>query len=116
MKYHITAYKSPFGVQEVIDLPDQSYGEWIVYENHVPKYHVACFRENSDSDKLIYDLLESGKWSMEKIISRINSLEKQNLKLFSRPIFAKKLSSVIVNRDEFPTLPAEWVKRLKSHT
>ncbi len=61
MKYRINKYLTLNGkIQEVI-LPDSAYGEWIIYENNEPKYHVNIFNYESKSDCLVFVILNEKK-------------------------------------------------------
>ena len=86
MKYRTITFKTLTGNQEYIDLGDQSYGEWIIYENKFPKFHINCFRENSHADSLIKSLIENENWTIEKLLDKINQMDNRHLTLGKRPL------------------------------
>ncbi len=68
MKYSTITFKTLTGNQEYIDLGDQYYDEWIIYEDKFPKFHINCFKENSHADSLIKSLIENEKWTIEELL------------------------------------------------
>lgn len=111
MKYRITTFKTLTGNLELIDLGDQAYGEWIIYEDRIPKFHVCCFRENSRSDSMINDLIESKDWTIEKILDRINEINKSKLTFGKRPKIEIEKSSEL-RELELESMPLEWIEQI----
>ena len=113
MKYRITTFKTLAGNLDFVDLGDHAYGEWVIYENKIPKFHVDCFRENSRSDSMIKELIESHDWTIEKIIDRINVLEGRKLGFGKRPLIEIEDSSELRELDLGP-LPVEWIEIIRT--
>jgi trehalose utilization protein len=109
MKYRCITYQRESGNYEFIELGDYSYGEWIVYENNCPKFHVNCFRENSQADSLIKDLIEKENWTIEEILEKINQEENRHLSLGKRPSLA--ISSQC-KEIELASIDCETIKKL----
>ncbi len=107
-KYRITTYRTLKGKCELVDIGDHIYGEWIIYENEKPKFHVNLFREDSESDKRIKELIEHKNESIESIIKKINLSFKMELNLGKRPIIEivvnTKLKELALN-----PIPTEWL-------
>lgn len=108
MKYLKTTYKTITGKADVIDIGDYTYGEWIIYENEKPRFHINCFRENSESDILIKNRIENQNQSIEFIINEINSKLKKKLTLGKRPTIEIKIKSELIEMVLHP-LPIEWL-------
>tara|TARA_B100000965_G_scaffold380370_1_gene376868 strand:+ start:891 stop:1256 length:366 start_codon:yes stop_codon:yes gene_type:complete len=113
MKYRIATYWTLTGKREFVDLGGQSYGEWIVYEKEIPKFHISCFSENSKSDFIIKELLEGYKWTIETIIDRINESHETALTLDNRPLI--KIQTTSEFRDlELTPLPIKLIEKIKT--
>ncbi len=113
MKYRIRTYKTLTGKRDFVDLGGQSYGEWVVYEKEIPKFHISCFSENSKSDLIIKELIESGKWTIEAIIDRINESYETALTLDNRPVIKFQIASELRDLDLTP-LPTKWMEKIKT--
>ena len=111
MKYRIVKYKTLTGIQEFVDLGDQAYGEWIVYINNFPKFHINCFRENSDSDVLIKKVIEKKNWTIEKLIDLVNENENIKLSLGTRP-WIEIESSTELREITLEPLPYHWIEKI----
>lgn len=92
-KYRVTTFLTLFGKKELVELPDSSYGEWVVYENGFPKYYINCFNSYSESNQIILRLLSDKAESIQSILNKIN--RKKGLKLYLEDI------------------PANWIKEIK---
>lgn len=113
MKYRITTTKTLTSKREFVDLGSQSYGEWVVYEKEIPKFHISCFRENSKSDFIIKELLESGEWTIETIIDRISEMNEIALTLDNRPLVKLQTTNELRDLNLNP-LPIEWLEKIKT--
>jgi len=91
-----------------VELPDNTYGEWIIYENNNPKFHINLSRDNSTSDKSLKDLIENQKLSLEQIISKINLTQKRSLSFGKKPLFYYKKTSDLTEVDLTP-LPTYYL-------
>ncbi len=98
------------GIEKFIDLGDFTYGEWIVYENGEPRYHVNC-NANNGADLLIKNLLSSGNRSIDDIVKEIGRAEKRTLSLRARPMI-----EIIAKQDwvdlNLPPLPLSWLNKM----
>jgi hypothetical protein len=90
-------------------LPDKSYGEWIIYQSGIPKYHVDLFNLEHASNRIIKDKIEIEKKSIEQIIKIINNDYKLNLHLARKNIFAIKTGSILKNIELKP-VPVELIE------
>lgn len=113
MKYLVRTFKTLTGDQVLIDLGDQAYGEWIVYENNAPKFHASCFKESSKSDSLLRDLIENDKWTFEALLARINHLEQKKLSLGKHPLIEIEVTSEL-KEIELEPIPVEWLGKMKT--
>ena len=112
MKYRITTFKTLTGKLDFIDLGDHAYGEWVIYESKIPKFHVDCFRENSRSDSLINELIKNHGWTIERILNRINVMEGRKLEFVKRPLIEIEDSSELRELQLGP-LPLEWIEKIR---
>ena len=100
-KYRVNTYQKIFGKIDFVELQNSSYGEWIIYENGIPKFHVNLFRTNSPSDNRIKIYLDENDSSIEEIISIINLTQNTSLKLVRKPkikwIRKSELKELILN-------------------
>ena len=105
------SYYTLTGIRKFINIVDFSYGEWIIYDNKIPKYHIVVFENEGPSNALINELLRSKKETVESILGKINKSRNTKLSLGNRPFceFVKK--SEHIELDLIP-LPYEWVKQL----
>ena len=94
-------------IQEVT-LPDSAYGEWIIYENNEPKYHVNVFNHESKSDCLVFVLINENKFKFKNILAEINNQFKTNLTLSSKTNFGIKINSKLIEF-KLSSLPFEWI-------
>jgi hypothetical protein len=108
MQYRVLTYLSFHGKVDVIDLSDLSYGEWIVYDNKVPKYHINCFEKN-DSDLKIKYLLDKKK-NINNIIDIINNENNITLSLSNKPL-GIMIKSELKNLELKP-FPISWVENI----
>ncbi|NVJ46335.1 MAG: hypothetical protein HWE07_04380 [Cytophagia bacterium] len=112
MKYRVNQVWSLRGIIELVDLGDQSYGEWIIYENKLPRFHISCFRTDSESNSLLNQLIQKNEWSIERVIDTINQSEKRSLRLYKRP-FLSIITSTKLREINLVPLPIEWIKTIK---
>tara|TARA_R110000744_G_scaffold94224_3_gene181974 strand:+ start:2362 stop:2721 length:360 start_codon:yes stop_codon:yes gene_type:complete len=113
LKYLVDTYKTLTETIDYVDLGMFAYGEWIIYEKKKPKYHICCFRENSKSDFIINNLLESKNFSIESIIKQINQKFNRKLNFGRRPLFGFKTKSELTELELKP-LPIELVENIKN--
>jgi len=110
-KYRQLSYHTLSGVRKFIDPGDFSYGEWIIYEDKIPKYHIRTFDKNP-SDKIIDELIASKRESIESIVDKVGNIHNKKLTIGkNRPIIRLVKKSELIELDLIP-LPYEWVKQL----
>jgi hypothetical protein len=109
-KYLQVSYYSLIGVKTLIDLGDFIYGEWIVYEDGKPKYHINLHTENP-SDILINSLLNTKKETIETILNKINRIQRVNLSLKGLSLFNVVKEEKLIELDLGP-LPNHWIKNI----
>ena len=97
------------GLKPIVELGG-AYGEWIVFENKIPKYHIHCFDDKWESNKIVNHLLDH-KIAMDSIIQKISKNRKVKLTMEDYPFLSIEWSSKIVELDLQP-LPLEWVKEI----
>jgi hypothetical protein len=100
--YRQTTYYTLTGLKKLIDLGDQNDGEWIVYEDGQPKYHVEVFSE-------LRLLLKKEK--IETILDTISKANDVNLSLGKRPLIEIVKETKLVTLDLGP-LPESWVQQI----
>ena len=111
MEYRIITFKTLSGNLKFVDLGSQTYGEWIIYEDGTPKYHISCLREKSESDCLIKKIIENNKWSIEKLLKQVNENEGRKFKQVKRPFFEIILSTEMEDLHLTP-MPIKWIERI----
>ncbi|MGN6181247.1 MAG: hypothetical protein ACTHNW_18840 [Mucilaginibacter sp.] len=110
-EYLQVSYYTLFGIIKLIELGDFVYGEWIVYDDNVPKYHVIAWPDEGASNALIDQLLKSRTETIQSILKKINKSQHRKLSLGNNPffVFVTKSESIELNLD---SLPYEWVKQI----
>ncbi len=109
MKYRTNKYLTLNGKIHQVTLPYSAYGEWIVYENNEPKFHVNILNYESKSDCLVFVIMNESKSEFKNILTDINNRFKRNLTLSSKTNFGIKINSRLVE-SELGSLPFEWIK------
>ncbi len=111
MDYRVITFCTFRGLVEYIDLGDSTYGEWIIYDKLVPKYHVSVFNKESDSDSLLRTLIEENGETIMTILHKINYHQRTKLSLGNKPFIRLTKKSAIVNLNLMP-LPELWLKNI----
>ncbi len=109
--YRQTSFYSIKGITKLIELGDQTYGEWIIYEGGLPTYHVNVFDQSFGSNVIINSLLVSKKETIESIINKINTKQATKLSLGNEPVIKIVKKSETVNLELGP-LPELWIKNI----
>ncbi|RZA02699.1 MAG: hypothetical protein EOP47_05825 [Sphingobacteriaceae bacterium] len=109
--YRVVTYYSLKGLVNFVDLSDFAYGEWIIYDNRIPKYYVNIFNKESVSDSIILSLIESKVETVQSLIEKINKKENTKLSLGNKPTIEIIKKTELVNLDLKP-LPERWVKNI----
>ncbi|MEQ6122674.1 hypothetical protein AAON49_00570 [Pseudotenacibaculum sp. MALMAid0570] len=108
MKYKLTRYKTLTGNKEILELTEDAYGQWIIYQNKKPRFHVNCFDFENESNQILNNLLLAKQKSMKEILKIINKERKTNLSIEKAPVLEVKVSSTIKELNLEP-LPLEWI-------
>ena len=72
MKYKLTKYRTLTGKKEILELTEDAYGQWIVYQNKIPKYHINCFDFENESNQILNSLLLKKQQSIDEVLETIN--------------------------------------------
>ena len=109
-KYLQVSYYTLTGIKKLIDLGDQSYGEWIIYDETTPKYHLCVF-EYGVSNILVKSLLDSKQETITSIIKKINLKRRTKLSFGRKPLIkvVKKEELIELNLIQ---LPEHWIKNI----
>jgi hypothetical protein len=112
VKYRVITFLTLKGKQKFVDLGDQSYGEWILYEKNEPKFYVSSFDESSESNKLTNNFIVKDGWTIGKIINEINDVSGRKFHLQKKPRIEIIFSNDSVNLN-LESIPLNWLKRIK---
>lgn len=108
MKLKSTKYKTLTGFKEVVELPTNKYGKFIVYQNREPKFFVDCFDFKTESNLVLNSLLLSQGKTVNEVLRKINKDTKANLSIEKRPFLVIDATSEIKDFQLEP-LPLEWL-------
>jgi len=106
--YRVITYHSLKGLIDFVDIGDVSYGQWIIYDNGIPRYHVDIFDKNSVSNVQLLKLLENKRETIQSIIAKINAKENVQLSFGHKPTIEIIKKSELINLDLKP-IPENWV-------
>ncbi|MES2064737.1 MAG: hypothetical protein V4456_22665 [Bacteroidota bacterium] len=93
---------------DFVDIGDFSYGQWIIYDNGIPSYHVDVFDKNFASNVQLLKLLENKQETIQSIIAKINTKENIQLSFGHKPTIEIIKKSELVKLDLKP-IPENWV-------
>ena len=110
-KYLQVSFQTLTGIKTFIDLGDFSYGEWIIYDNEVPKYHIVTTDTASSSNSRIKLLISAGMETIESILRRINSKNNTRLSLGEKPFIEIVKKEELIELD-LPPLPDHWLENI----
>lgn len=96
------------GVTEVLEFVDNDYGQWIVYQDKKPKFHINCFDFSLESNQLLNNWVLSKQRSIDQVLNIINRRNNINLTLKKTPLFVLKAESETTEISLKP-LPLEWL-------
>lgn len=108
MKYKLTKYKTLTGNKEILELIEDAYGQWIIYQNKKPKFHINCFDFKTESNQILNSWLLAQQKSIKEVLDIINRKNKTNLTIEKAPLLEIKVDSKIKELRLEP-LPLEWV-------
>jgi len=86
-KFRVTTYLNTYTRTTIVELKDRIYGEWIIYDSNIPKFHINLLRNNSNSDIRLRELIENNGLTIRQIISSINLKQKRHLSFGEKPKF-----------------------------
>ncbi len=109
MRYKLTRYKTLTGNKEILELIEDAYGQWIVYQNKKPRFHINCFDFQNESNQILNGWLLAQQKSINEVLSIINRKNKTNLTIEKAPLLEIKVDSKIKEISLEP-LPLEWVR------
>ena len=108
MKYKLTRYKTLTGNKEIVELIKKTYGQWIIYQNKIPKFHVDCFDLKTESNQILNGMLLAQQKPMSRVLEMINRKNNTNLSIEKAPLLEIKIESKIKELNLKP-LPVEWL-------
>jgi len=108
MKYKLTRYKTLTGNKEILELIEDAYGQWIIYQNKKPRFHINCFDLKNESNQILNGWLLAQQKSIKEVLSIINRKNRTNLTIEKAPLLEIKVDSKIKEYSLKP-LPLEWV-------
>lgn len=108
MKYKLTRYKTLTGNKEILELIEDAYGQWIIYQNKKPRFHINCFDLKSESNQILNSWLLAQQKSIKEVLGIINRKNRTNLTIEKAPLLEIKVDSKIKEFSLEP-LPLEWV-------
>ena len=95
-------------ILQVLEFVENNYGQWIVYQDNKPKFHINCCDYSSESNRLLYDWILSKQRSVDQVLNSINRRNHINLTLKKTPLFVLKAESKTTEISLQP-LPWEWL-------
>ena len=108
MKYKLTRYKTLTGNKEILELTEDAYGQWIIYQNKKPKFHIDCFDFKNESNQILNSLILAQQKTIKEVLNTINRKNKINLSIEKAPLLEIKVGSTTKELNLKP-LPLEWV-------
>ncbi|MBL4568491.1 MAG: hypothetical protein JKY69_02120 [Flavobacteriaceae bacterium] len=108
MKYKITTYRTLTGTKDILDLPKKKTGQWVVYLNNLPAYHVDCFDFKEESNLILNNLILSEQKTIREVIRKIKRTQKVNLSIPKIPFIEIAIKSEFKELELGP-LPEEWL-------
>ena len=108
MKYKVTTYKTLTGNKQILELTEDAYGQWIIYKDKQPMYHIDCFDFENESNQVLNSLLLKKQKTIQEVINTINSNNNIRLSIEKAPLLEIKIDSKIKEFDLEP-IPLEWV-------
>ncbi len=108
MKYKLTTYKTLTGNKEILELTEDAYGQWIIYQKKKPMFHINCFDFENESNQVLNSLLLVKQQPIHKILKDINKTKDTDLSIEKAPLIEIEVSSEIKELKLEP-LPLEWV-------
>jgi len=108
MKYKLTKYKTFTGKKEIVEIIENAYGQWIIYQNKKPRFHVNCFDLKTESNQILNGMLLAQQKPMSEVLDIINNKNRLNLSIEKAPLLEIKVNSELAELDLDP-LPLEWL-------
>ena len=108
MKYKLTRYKTLTGNKEILELTEDAYGQWIIYQNKKPRFLINCFDFKNESNQILNSLLLAQQKTIKEVLGLINKKNNTNLSIEKAPLLEIKVDSKMKEFNLDP-LPLEWV-------
>ena len=108
MKFKVTTYRTLTGTKEILEHRKKKSGQWIIYQNNVPTYHVDCFDFKDESNLILNNLILSERKSIEEVIKKIKKQQKVNISIPKAPLLEIEVKSEATDIELQP-LPEEWL-------
>ena len=108
MKYKLTTYKTLTGNKEILELTEDAYGQWIVYQDKKPMFHINCFDFKNESNQILNNMLLAQQKTIEEVLNEINKNNNTNLSIEKAPFLEIRVTSKMKELKLEP-LPLEWV-------
>ncbi|MFY0628737.1 MAG: hypothetical protein JXR05_00070 [Flavobacteriaceae bacterium] len=108
MKYKLTTYKTLTGNKEILELTENAYVQWIIYESKKPMFHINCFDFENESNQILNGLLLVKQQPIDQILKNINKKKNTNLSIEKAPLIEIEVASKITELN-LESLPLEWV-------
>lgn len=108
LKYKVTTYRTLTGTKDILELPTKKTGQWIVYQNNKPEYHVDCFDFKKESNLKLNNLILSEQKTISEVVRNIRKKKKINLSLPTVPILKIMVKTGYQDFDLKP-FPEEWL-------
>lgn len=108
MKLKLTKYRTFTGIKEVVEIPDNNYGQFVVYQNKKPKFLINCFDFKHESNQILNGLLLSKGKSISEVLQNINKLKNTKLSVERAPLIEIQVATEMTEINLKP-LPLEWL-------
>ncbi len=112
MIYKLSKYLGFKGFFDFIELPDSSYGEWIVIDDNKFFYHINIFDNSFDANTKIKLLIEQKHMTIEAILNKINQTQNINLKLQTLGSFIIRVNNS-TKELKLKSIPQNWLSEFK---
>lgn len=106
--YKLTTYRTFVGNKQIVELTDNAYGQWIIYQNKKPMFHIDCFDFENESNQILNRLLLAQQKTIQEVLNTINKKNDVKLSIEKAPLLEIKVNSKIKELNLEP-LPLEWV-------
>lgn len=96
------------GLKEIVEMPKEKRGQFIVYKDKKPTYFVDCFDFNLEVNQVFNGLLMARRKTISEILSKVNKEQNVRLTLESAPLI--KIIDTVETKDlKLQPFPLEWL-------